>query len=367
MEPIRLAIDVGPLHGHRTGVGVAVAELIAALGNRPDVQLRPYVLSLRSRPPAPTRRLPLPAALAHRLWARADRPRVDRWLGDADVVHGTNYVVPPSHRPRVVSVYDCWFLTHPDQASPVVRRAGEVLRRSVRAGAVVHASSAATAAVVRDTLSTDRVVTAHLGPVPAGERAGGRPPHRWLDALDGAPLVLALGTTERRKNIPALVDAFGRAGDDLGTARLVLAGAPGDDEPAVDAAVARLPSDRRPLIVRPGPIDGPTKAWLLHHATLLAYPSLDEGFGFPILEAQSAGLPVVATRAGSIPEVGGDGVELVDGGDVDALAAALVHVATDDRHREALVAAGRANVGRFSWAATADALVHCYRDMVEPG
>ena len=101
----------------------------------------PYVLSFRSRPTPPTRRLPLPAAVAHELWSRLDGPRLDRWLGDAEVVHGTNYVVPPTRRPAVVSVYDCWFLTHPAQAAPAVRRAGEVLRRRVRAGATVHASS----------------------------------------------------------------------------------------------------------------------------------------------------------------------------------------------------------------------------------
>jgi len=109
---IRIALDVGPLHGHRTGVGAAVDALTTALGARDDVSLRPYLLSFRSTPAPPTRRLPLPAALAHRLWSRADHPRVDRWLGDAEVVHGTNYVVPPSRRPTVVSRYDGWFLDH---------------------------------------------------------------------------------------------------------------------------------------------------------------------------------------------------------------------------------------------------------------
>ena len=89
--------------------------------------------------------------------ARSTGRDLDRWLGDAEVVHGTNYVVPPTRRPAVVSVYDCWFLTHPAQAAPAVRRAGEVLRRRVRAGATVHASSHATATLVRDVLGAERV------------------------------------------------------------------------------------------------------------------------------------------------------------------------------------------------------------------
>ena len=120
--------------------------------------------------------------------------------------------------------------------------------------------------------------------------------------------------------------------------------------------------------MRPGPVDDATKAWLLHHARLLAYPSLDEGFGFPILEAQAIGLPVVATRAGSIPEVAGDGAELVTPGDDDALAGALRRVLTDEEHRRAARRRRpRANVARFSWAATAEAMVDLYRRVLEDG
>jgi glycosyltransferase involved in cell wall biosynthesis len=296
----------------------------------------------------------LPAALAHRLWSRIDRPRLDRWLGDAEVVHGTNYVVPPSRLPALVSVYDCWFLDHPAEASPAVRRAGAVLRRRVRAGATVHAPSQATAARISDLLGTDRVEVVHLGPMAVDPP----PPDAPLD-LRGRPFVLALGTVERRKNVPALVRAFAAAGAE--GAGLVIAGAAGDDSAAVDEAVAALAPAARAAIVRPGPVDAATKAWLLHHARVLAYPSLDEGFGFPLLEAQSIGLPIVATRAGSIPEVAGDGAELVPLGDTDALAGALARVLADDERRAGLAAAGRANLARFSWTATAGALVDIYR------
>jgi len=355
MDPVRLALDVGPLQGHRTGVGVAVAELVAALDRHPGVEVMPYVLSFRARPAPPVRRLPLPAAVAHRLWSRLDGPRLDRWLGDTEVVHGTNYVVPPSRRPRVVSVYDTWFLAHPERASPAVHRAGEVLRRSVRGGAVVHASSTATADAARRLLGTDRIEVVLLAPLPVATVAAGLD-----DPLDlgGAPFVLTLGTLERRKNVPHLVAAFERAG--LADLHLVLAGADGDDAPAVRAAVDALPGEVRGRVHVTGPVDDATKGWLLHHATLLAYPSLDEGFGFPVLEAQQAGLPVLATSAGSIPEVAGRGAELVALDDVDALATALVRVASDDGRRAELIAAGTENLGRFSWRATADALVDLY-------
>ena len=114
MAALRVGFDTGPLFGPKTGVGLAVEAMHAALAARDDLELVDYVLSFRARPEPPTRRLPLPAALAHRLWARGGRPQADRWLHDVQVVHGTNYVVPPSRLPRLVSVYDCWFLRHPE-------------------------------------------------------------------------------------------------------------------------------------------------------------------------------------------------------------------------------------------------------------
>lgn len=358
---LTVAIDEGPRHGPRTGVAVAADGLIGALeeGGRP-IRLTPYLTSARARVTGRTQRLPLPAALAHRLWARMAWPPMDRFLGRPDVVHGTNYVVPPARCARVVSVYDCWFLDHPDEAVPDVRRAGAVLRRSVAEGAHVIASSEATAGRVRELLDTDAVTTIHLGapdepPVADGDAVPAR-----LAALTTAPFVLSLGTLERRKNVPVLVAAFGRLAREHQTVKLVVAGAPGDDADAVHAALAALPGDVRSRILVTGRICETEKAWLLRRATVLAYPSLDEGFGFPVLEAQRVGTPVVASAAGSIPEVAGTGALLGLPGDRDALAANLYGVLVDPTRRAALVERGRTNVERFSWARTADAHLDLY-------
>lgn len=353
---VAVAIDAGPLHGATTGVGVATAGMIEALGADRSIELVPYVLSARAQLLPGTRRLPLPATLAHHAWSRLPVPRVDRWLRPARVVHGTNYVVPPSRLPRLVTVYDCWFLRHPDEVDPVVRRAGEVLRRAVASGAVVHASSTTTANEVTELLQTDRVHVIPLGapPPPADVAAGER-----HDLVAGR-FVLALGTTERRKNLPALVTAFGLLPDADRDVQLVVAGGDGDDRPAIDAAVAALAPDRRARVHLLGRVDDGAKAWLLDRATVLAYPSLDEGFGFPLLEAMQAGTPVVATTAGSIPEVAGDAAVLVAVGDIEALAAALHRVIGDDGERQRLIAAGHERVEHFTWATTAKRLAALY-------
>jgi glycosyltransferase involved in cell wall biosynthesis len=262
----------------------------------------------------------------------------------------------------VVSVYDLWFLANPDKATPAVRRAGAVLRRAVARGALVHASSHATAAAARELLATDRVEVVHLGT--AHRPTAGELTDPGL-GIDGRPFILAIGTFERRKGLPTLVDAFGELAGELDDSLLVLAGAPGDDSARIDAAIGRLSPDVRARVIRPGAVSAGAKYWLLKRSSVLVYPSLDEGFGFPILEAQAAGTPIVARRAGSIPEIGGDGVELVDGDDPAAYASAIQHVVTSGIKRLTLLEAGLRNVARFSWERTAEEMEALYRRAVE--
>lgn len=362
LPPFDVAIDAGPLYGHRTGVGVAVAGMIEGLAGRDDITLDPYLVSYRSAPHAGHRKLPLPGILASHLWARSDRPDADRWLRGADVVHGTNYVAPPSSLPTIVSVYDCWFLANPSEASALVRRAAATLRRRVADGAWIHTSSEATASTARVLLGTERVVSVHLGPPPATPPAGPDDPRctpAGLDDLRGTSFIVAIGTEERRKDIPTLVEAFGHL--DLPATRLVLAGARGDHSPQIDVAIERLPEPARRRVHRLGPVDGHVKHWLLRQASLLAYPSLDEGFGFPILEAQAAGTPVVAFDVGAIVEIAGPGVALVRERTSDAFAATLASVIDGSTSRLALVTAGNENIRRFSWDAAAAGLADLYR------
>lgn len=364
--PLAVAFDVGPLYGHRTGVGVAVDGMLGGLRRRDDVDVLPYLVSFRSTPDADHRKLPLPGIVASHLWSRVGRPRADRWLAGAEIVHGTNYVAPPTRLPTVVSVYDCWFLEHPERATPLVRRAGDNLRRAVDRGAWVHTSSEATATQARRLLGTDRVVAIHLGPPARSTATPAAPP--GAEPFTGRPFVLAIGTEEHRKDLPVLVAAFERltTGGDADS-HLVLAGASGDATADVDGAVDALPPDVANRVHRLGIVDDAAKHWLLRHAAVLAYPSLDEGFGFPILEAQAAATPVVASAVGSVPEVGGDGIVLVADRSPDSFADALDGVLSGTTGRLGLIEAGHRNVRRFDWGATADGLVELYRTALEAG
>jgi glycosyltransferase involved in cell wall biosynthesis len=350
---LRVAVDVTPLLGVQGGVAQCVRHLLAALpAVAPDVDVVPYALSRRARGrldelPSGTRALSLPAAMAVRVWSRADRPRPRALPDDVDVVHGTNFVVPPVDRAATVTVHDTWCLRHPTECAPAVRPFDAVLRRAAGRGAWLHVSTDATAREVTQRYRTDRVAVVPFG-VPDVDVDG------VLPATVHAPYVLAISTDERRKRHAHLVRAFERVAAVVDDVQLVLAGADAGGTPDVVSAIGALPPDVRRRVLRLGPVDDAARAGLLRGATVLAYPSADEGFGFPALEAMSVGVPVVTTRAGGLPETAGDAALLVDVvDDVAPVADALVAALTDDALRRSLVRRGHARVAALSWEAHA--------------
>ncbi|MGH9181281.1 MAG: glycosyltransferase family 4 protein, partial [Acidimicrobiales bacterium] len=313
--PLRVALDATPLLGHRTGVGAFVAGALPVLAADPELALSAYALSLRGggglacHLPPGVRPLirPAPAGALLAAWARADAPPGRWWTGvggPAEVVHGTNFVTPPSApAAEVVTVHDLTPFRHPEWAAPATRRFPALLRRALSRGAVVHTPSAFVAAEVADLfgLEPGRVrAVAHGLPAPITAPAG-EPPVLGR-------YVLALGTVEPRKDLPSLVRAFDALAASDADLRLVLAGPPGWGSDALDEAVARAHHAAR--IVRLGWVTPAEAVALLGGAAVLAFPSLYEGFGFPPLQAMAVGVPVVASRAGALPEVLGDGAHL---------------------------------------------------------
>lgn len=368
MNALRVAVDATPLLGKRTGVGTFVAGALGALASDPGLELSAYALSLRARgtlaaalPPGvrPLRR-PMAAGALIQAWARADRPPAEWWTGEVDVVHGTNYCVPPSRRARqIVTVHDLTPLRFPPLAGPTTRLFPTLVRRALDRGAHVHTPSAFVAAEVVELLGADpaRVHAVHHGvpAVPPAAAGQASPVH--------GRYVLAIGTVEPRKDLPGLVAAFDAMAGAFPGLRLVIAGPEGWGVEALAAAVDRAHHADR--VVRLGWLEPAVAAALLRGAAVLAFPSLYEGFGLPPLEAMAAGVPVVATRAGALPEVLGDAACLVPPGDPPALAEALALVLGDDEVRDGLVARGRQHVTRFSWQDCAAGLTALYRQAVE--
>jgi glycosyltransferase involved in cell wall biosynthesis len=292
-----------------------------------------------------------------KLWRRFDGPRIERWTGPVDVVHGPNYVVPPARAARVVSIHDLTFLHHPEFCTRHVLEYPGLLRRALRTGAWVHTASDFVRDEVVELLGADpgRVVTVPLGVTAAraADPAAGR-------ALAGGDrFVLALGTVEPRKNLPGLVAAFDELAATDPELRLVLAGPDGWGADQLAAALAASP--HRDRVVRLGFVTEDDRGALLAGAAAVAVPSFYEGFGLSAAEAMLAGAPVVASDAGSHREVIGDAGLLVPAGDPIALAAALARVLDDEALAADLRRRGPARAGALTWDRTADGLVELYR------
>jgi alpha-1,3-rhamnosyl/mannosyltransferase len=139
--------------------------------------------------------------------------------------------------------------------------------------------------------------------------------------------------------------------------RLVIAGGPVRWDPKaadrLDAVIEQLPAGARGRIVRTGYVSDRQKIALMSGASMLAYPSLYEGFGFPVLEAFAAGLPVLTSDVSSLPGVTGDAAVTVDPSDEAAIAAGITQLFDDADLRAMLSAAGLTRAARFTWEATA--------------
>ena len=365
-----MALDATPLLGLPTGIGAFCRGALGALAARPGLDVRAFAVSWRRRAgidaelPAgvSARQRPMPARPLHALWARADTPPVEWFIGKVDVVHGTNFVLPPTHCAGVVSVHDLTPLRHPELCDAATLAYPGLIRRALRRGAWVHTDSDFVAAEVVEAFGADpdrvRTVSPGVPELPAPERAAADAARGRLVPGSG-PYCLAVGTAEPRKDLPGLVRAFGAVAAQRPDLSLVLAGPPGWGEEALAAAVAASPV--RDRIVRTGWLEPADLAALLARATVLVYPSLYEGFGFPPLQAMAAGVPVVASRAGSLPEVLGDAALLVEPGDTDGLAGALGACLHDDALRARLVAAGHHRCALYSWERCGAGLEELYR------
>jgi glycosyltransferase involved in cell wall biosynthesis len=368
---VRLLLDATAIPADRGGVGRYVDALLPALA---DLGLD-LVVACQQRDAAATSALvpsaeivPVPAPIDRRpvrlAWEQVGLPRLVR-ATRSELLHSPHYTTPRwVGVPTVVTIHDATFFSHPDLHSPVKARFfRSAIRTAVRrATGIVVPSRATLDEVKRYAGGADEqfqvayhgVDIAAFHPVDDAERGRVR---SSLGLGDGR-YVGFLGTLEPRKNVPTLIRAWVRAVQGLADpAALVLAGGPGWDG-GVDPAIDAVPPGLR--LVRPGYLPFADLAGFLGGAEVLAYPSLGEGFGLPVLEAMACGAAVLTTRELSLPEVGGDAVAYC-GTDEASIAAALSALLADGGRRAELSAAGIHRAAGFTWEAAAAAHLAAYR------
>jgi glycosyltransferase involved in cell wall biosynthesis len=367
---VRVSLDATAIPARPAGGGRYVLELATALGARGDVDLA--IVARRgdgARWRAVGRvdvveRGPVfrPARLA---WEQLVLPRVVRGLG-VDVHHGPHYTMPERARvPKVVTVHDVTFFDHPQwhQAAKV-----RFFRRAIRVAAERAQALVCVSEITADRLRARLAPKAPVHVIPHGvdhARFRPEPSERDAAALDAVgvrrPYVAFLGTLEPRKDVPTLVAAFDRLAATRPELMLVIAGLDGWGAAAVGEAIGRAAHGDR--IQRVGYLPDHAVPPLLRRAAAVAYPSLDEGFGLPALEALACGAALVTTEGTAMAEVTGDAAVLVPPGDADALAGALEALVTGGPDVDRLRRAGPDVAARYTWDASAAAHVEVYRSV----
>jgi glycosyltransferase involved in cell wall biosynthesis len=382
---VRVLIDYRPALRERSGVGEYVFQLSRALlaafpsghGVR-GLDLTLLSSSWKDRVPHDAglegaaivdRRVPV--RLLNFLWHRLEWPPAEMLSGGAfDVAHSPHpLLLPARSAARVVTIHDLYFLTHPERSQAEVRRDYPRLARA-------HAQRADQIIVPSQFTALD--VQRRLD-VPA-ERISvcphGRPPWAARTNARAAGYVLCFGTLEPRKNVAGLLDAYerllesagaGSRGACLGGDRrkhngvpeLVLAGhAPQNARPCLDR-LTRAPLQG--VVRHVGYVDPDRRHQLYEGARLLVQPSFEEGFGFPVLEAMTMGVPVVAANRGALPEVLGDAGLLVDPTDPDAMASAISRMLSDETLATSCAARGALRARQFDWSNTAQQVHAAYQ------
>lgn len=365
---LRIGVDIRPFYEPLTGVGWYLYFLLHELAKHDDVELylfgdarvtdlgpslhtaiplnaRLCTFDLRGVPPSRLSRAF--TAAAYVVWMK---------LIDPDVMFGANYFLPRLHgaiaRRRVVTVHDLTYKRFPEllQKETLDNLEAHMTRELARADAVICVSESTR----RDLLAfydvdPSRAVAIHSG---LGISAAPAP----MDELP-ARYLLFVSTIEPRKNLGVLLDAFAKLRASGYDGSLVVVGKIGWKSKEI------APRLREPGIVHLDYVDAARLATVYQRAEAFVFPSIYEGFGFPLLEAMSFGVPAIAARSSSLPEVGGDAALYFD--DVDGLLAQLTRITSDAALRAELVARGHAQVAKFRWDVCASQTLDVLRMVAE--
>jgi glycosyltransferase involved in cell wall biosynthesis len=365
---MRILVDYRPALRSRTGVGEYIHTMVSAYTGTHDDQVTVFTSSWKDRPaPSLARELrvgvvdrQVPVSVLNYLWHRLEWPRVEALAGDFDVVHAAHPLLIPAERAaQVITIHDLFFLTNPQRTRAEIRRDYARLSpdHARRADAVIT-SSLHTKELIVDRLSVgaDRIYVCPPG-APSW-RALGRAPN-----TPDQGYILFIGTLEPRKNLDVVLDAFdalSRASASL--PRLVIAGGASPDAGPWLDRIRREPLKSH--VIYKGYVAHEEREALYAGARALVLPSFDEGFGLPVLEAMSAGVPVVTSNRGSLPEVVGTAGVLLDPEDVSAWTSTLERVAGDTRFATDLAQAGLDRARAFTWQRSAGELRRAYMDAV---
>jgi glycosyltransferase involved in cell wall biosynthesis len=362
-----LGYDATTLVGHISGVGYYTQRLLKSLSNGVGADTIERLVVLSNRP-VPVERNPRVQVHEHgrfpirSIWMQLELPLLLRRLRP-DLVHFTNYLAPiASGIPYVVSFHDMTLRLFPQLHTLKKRLLTASLLPTVARGArlVLTPSESSRQDVIR-LLGLD---PGRVRMIPYAAPDEFRPATEGPDALKEygirPPYLLYVGTVEPRKNLPRTLHAFTQIAASVPDVQFVIAGQSGWDHGAAQHAAARPELRSRVLFL--GYVREEHLPLLYTHATAFVYPSLYEGFGFPVVEAMACGTPVLTSLSSSMAEIAAGAAMLVDPLDEKSIGASMVALLTDGALRAELRTKGLARVAQYSWERTARETVAAYRE-----
>jgi glycosyltransferase involved in cell wall biosynthesis len=365
---MRILLEDGFSIDKGTGVGRYTENLATKLGRHSGVEVLPGLsigMITRIRPASARR-------IAYAAWLETGFQRQLAALSP-DVVHFTNYLVPRTRKSKAryaVSIHDLTAWNLPEALPRMYRMyLRAAISQAVRSADLVLCPSNA----IR------KEIMERFGPkeeqVRAAWNADSQLPKLSVEAqeqLAGGfrkklglqkPFILFVGTLERRKNLTTLVEAFARVAQTTDM-QLVMVGRPGYGFSEIEAAIRRR--TRQGQCILTGYVSDEELSLLYTLADLFAYPSLYEGFGIPLVEAMSFGLPIVASRIPASEEVAGEAALYYDDPlDATGLESKILQALGDSALRSELGSRGRQRAIQFSWEHVIDMYLDAYQSSMK--
>lgn len=370
-----IGIDYTPAYEQGGGIGRLTRDLMTALSHRDtETDYRLFVSGVKQSelPPAlapnfqwkPTRISPKWLA---RIWHRTGLPLpVETFVGGVDLFHATDFTLPPTlfHTKTIVTVHDMSYVRVPDAASPKLKAyLDSVVPRSAHRASHVIADSQATKNDLMEfyDLPDDKISVLLSGIDSRYQKIRESSllmTMRRIYNIPQQPYLFTIGTIQPRKNYSRVIRALKILRDRGSDLHLVIAGGKGWLEDEMYKTIAE--TGLQDVVHLIGFADDEHIASLYSAAECVVFPSLYEGFGFPVLESMACGTPVVTSNVSSLPEVAGNAALMVNPYDVEAIADAIERILDDTELRETLIKGGFEQSKKFTWENSAQQLQKIY-------
>lgn len=378
---MHIGLDLRSFLKDETGIGVYFKYLLLSMAEI-DRSNHYYLFSASFKARFPRAKLPdflhmrfldlrMPSRLLDGIWNRFQQPTFDSFFRTRlDLTHSATPLLLPTAGKTVVTVHDLFYIDHPEMTDRHTRRflARHTANSLLRADGVIAVSHFTREDLLRKfDLNPAKVKVIYHGtglpfrvPLTKAFQMVLRKKYRLPSTF-----LLFVGAVEPRKNLITLVDALKILHEKADPIELIIAGRKGSDYPRIQERIVRNGLEAWVRVLDYLPDEDIRGMYSL--ATLFVFPSLCEGFGFPLLEAMACGVPIVASNVSALPEIAGDAALFFDPKSSVEMAAAIQHGLENDETRGTLIARGKRRFQDFDWEHSARETLDFYRVVAGSG